>query len=304
VVKSAENAARQIQDVFSNLQIAPVASSLDFSAAVASAQSAAAEITTVFQSINISSAVNIDFSAAVASAQTAATQIAQAFQSISAGGFNDFVNSLAEALNQLPIAANAAAQGISAAINSISFSGLIGQINQAITAFDNMTAAANRAAQAAQNAQSSGGGGSFGSGGLFRGRPGIDANLAWLSDYEFVVRPEAVRHYGIPLLQALNAMQLRFDGFRAGGLNVMHRMAAFRDGGIVLPQIRVPAFAAGGIAGDKSPRSGSSSRPFTIVIGGQSFGGLTAPEDTAKALERAAIRQQLTATGVRPRWNK
>lgn len=120
-------------------------------------------------------------------------------------------------------------------------------------------------------------------GGLFRGRSGVDTNLAWLSDGEFIIRAAAVQRYGLGLLNLINSMQ--FPGFHMGGMMLPRAMP-------------VPAFAAGGLN-----RSGSQ-RTLNLTIGGETFRGLSAPEHVAQQLERAAISRQTSTTGVKPRWSR
>lgn len=54
----------------------------------------------------------------------------------------------------------------------------------------------------------------FAQGGLFRGAPGVDANLIKVTDKEFIVNPESTSKY-LPLLHAINSNTLR--GFASGG---------------------------------------------------------------------------------------
>src|SRR5690606_27903723 len=54
------------------------------------------------------------------------------------------------------------------------------------------------------------------SGGLFRGRPGVDKNIVRLSDMEYVVNARATQQW-LPLLEAINNNKMR--GFSNGGLN-------------------------------------------------------------------------------------
>jgi hypothetical protein len=122
----------------------------------------------------------------------------------------------------------------------------------------------------------------FAGGGLARG-PGSstsDSILAWLSDHEFVVRAQAVKHYGTGLFAALNAMALPKDfmsHFAMGGLA--------RAGG--------NRFAAGGQV--------SAGNPFTLVIDRHSF-NMTAGSDTITALKRYAVASQISSTGRKPRF--
>jgi hypothetical protein len=133
--------------------------------------------------------------------------------------------------------------------------------------------------------------------------------LSWLSNGEFVIRAAAVAYYGSPFFELLNAMRLPQGGFRDGGFNrinhLVERITHFRDGGIVLPQIHLPAFASGGIVSTDAKRAGGGPTSTVHVhIGNKSFGPMTASQDVAKELERAAVRQQVSATGKRPGWNK
>lgn len=132
----------------------------------------------------------------------------------------------------------------------------------------------------------------FAGGGRIRG-PGTgtsDSILARLSNGEYVIRAAAVKHYGPQLLDALNRMRL--PKFNAGGM-VAGVSAALSPGRLMQP---IPAFADGG------PVRGG--RPMTLNIGGESFEGLTAPEDVLDRLGRMATKRHLASAGRKPGWVK
>jgi hypothetical protein len=113
-------------------------------------------------------------------------------------------------------------------------------------------------------------------GGVVRGAPGVDANLAYLSAGEFVMRVAAVQRFGLPFMHSINA-----------GL--------------------APHFAAGGFnAGGMLPALASSSggRPIHLHIDGRSFGPMTASEGVASALERFAVSSQIASAGRKQSWRR
>lgn len=113
-------------------------------------------------------------------------------------------------------------------------------------------------------------------GGLFRG-PGTgtsDSILARVSDGEFLVNAAATR-MNLPLLQAINSMSRPILGAARG-------------------------FAAGGLV---TAAAGSGRDSFTLVIEGQSYGGLSAPAKTAKEMIQYARTSSLMRAGKTPSWN-
>lgn len=125
----------------------------------------------------------------------------------------------------------------------------------------------------------------FARGGPVRG-PGTstsDSIPAWLSRDEFVMRAKARRKYGLAFMNAIN--NLRFDP---------RKFQHFASGGLVMPS---PALAMA--SGDRTP---STRRSFDLVIEGQRFPGLTAPEDTIDNLERYAVSRRISSAGKRPAW--
>jgi hypothetical protein len=157
-----------------------------------------------------------------------------------------------------------------------------------------------RRAKAERDSLGSGGsdsGSAFASGGYVRG-PGSgtsDSIPAWLSNGEFVIRAAAVRQYGVSFLRALNGMRVSPKKFRQGA-------PAFAMGGLVetsLGRMRpaVPALATAGVG----QLPGTS---FNLIIGGETFAGLYAPEGTASALQRYASQASSRSAGRKPGWFK
>jgi hypothetical protein len=128
---------------------------------------------------------------------------------------------------------------------------------------------------------SAGGGGSGGighaaTGGLFVGpRSGTDTNLAWLTSGEYVMSLGAVQKYGTSFMHAINSLDA--PRFASGGLNV------------------------GGVIGGSVS---AAPRVLNLTIEGQSFAGMSVPENTAAALERFAVHSQIASTGRKQSWRR
>lgn len=114
----------------------------------------------------------------------------------------------------------------------------------------------------------------FASGGLFRGRGGVDTNLAWLSDLEYIINPSAVKKYGAGFLDLINSMRFPIRGFAAGGLNITPRI---------------------------STSSVQSNRTFTLALDTRRF-NISGSKSTIDALEREAALRGLASTGIAPGW--
>lgn len=115
-----------------------------------------------------------------------------------------------------------------------------------------------------------------------------DSINARLSHGEFVVQNAAVRKYGVGFLAALNAMRLPVQGFSFGGL--ADALSSLSPGPL--------KFASGGpVVG-----GGSSTRPFNLVIGGQTFTGLLAPKDVGDKMVTYARGQAMRNAGTKPSW--
>jgi hypothetical protein len=190
---------------------------------------------------------------------------------------------------QLPSALQSAAATISSVMSSIadSVASTLARIEEALS----------RARAAASEASSLGGGGGsgegFATGGYVRGSGSgtSDSIPAWLSNGEFVIRAAAVRQYGLSFLRAVNGMRLNPGRMKLG-------MPAFALGGLVDTSSRLsPLPAVGG-------GSGMSGAPVNLFIGGESFGTVYAPENTAAALQRYAASAQTRSLGRKPGWYK
>ncbi|MDB5555433.1 MAG: tail tape measure protein core region [Rhizobium sp.] len=136
-------------------------------------------------------------------------------------------------------------------------------------------------------------GNAFAGGGHVRG-PGTgtsDSILARLSDNEFVHTARAVAYYGTDFMHAVNNLRLPKDMFRG-----------FNMGGLVnalTPAPMLPRFAEGGIVFAPARSSSPSSRGdhFTLVIGNESFHGLSAGDDVLDRLKQRAVKSRLASTG-------
>lgn len=140
----------------------------------------------------------------------------------------------------------------------------------------------------------SGGGGNttlgYAGGGQVRG-PGTstsDSIPARLSRGEFVIRAQAVKHYGAELFAALNGMRAPLPKFSFGGAVIANPGLRFAQGGMV-----------GGGRGD-----GGSFATINLSIGDETFPGLMAPRDTAFQLVRYAQSEKIRRAGKRPGWWK
>jgi ElaB/YqjD/DUF883 family membrane-anchored ribosome-binding protein len=102
----------------------------------------------------------------------------------------------------------------------------------------------------------------------------------WLSNEEWVIQADAVRHYGQAFMAAVNGMRFPRSGFSMGGM----------IGSGVAP-VRL---ATGGPV--------SPGRPIDLTIFGETFRGLTAPQDVASDLVAFATHQQYTRAGRKPLW--
>ncbi len=221
------------------------------------------------------------------------------------------------ALDGIPEAAAQAARGVTAAFAGLAgtlrtvFSGVVAAITSELRSLESSVKAIisrliaelrrlQAAIRAARAAASSSGGDSQGlaRGGRVRG-PGTsssDSIPIWASAGEFMVRASAVKHYGADLFAALNSMRLSKDAI-AG----MRRMA---QGGFVSP-LAVPAMAGFAAGGDIAvPATGPSGRPITLMIGGEAFEGLFAPDDVADRLVRAISVKRIRSTGNSPVWRR
>lgn len=162
------------------------------------------------------------------------------------------------------------------------FDGLIQKVKDLLTAIGLLSGGSNQLSKDAGIDDI----GKFAGGGLFRGRSGVDTNLALLTDGEFIVKRSRVRELGVGFLNRLNQGRGRFAGaFNTGGL-----VGSFAGAGAPV------RFAEGGLNG------GNAGRPLTLVIGDQEFNGLTVQDDTANRMSRYASRRGIRSTGRKPLW--
>lgn len=202
------------------------------------------------------------------------------------------ITALAETLwNGIVEAANGAVDSIKAYWQE--FVGWITDLfNQVKSAADALW---NSLPEGLRNLLSGGGGdaaaavGGFAGGGQVRGRGTgtSDSILAWLSNNEFVHRAAAVRKYGVGFMHAINNLTFPKDLIRG-----------FADGGLVsLNPIIAPSpilrFADGGEV--NAPRNA-----LTLVLDGQSYGGLLAPDDVFESLKKHAVQKSLSPR--KPNW--
>lgn len=136
---------------------------------------------------------------------------------------------------------------------------------------------------------STGGGGGYAGGGYISG-PGTgtsDSIPAWLSNGEYVLRSAAVNRLPLSFLNALNSGRFDLADLLRRFMNSQMRFAA---GGMVrLPKLSLSGLSAASAGGPMSS--------VTLVIGGDSFGGLTGPADTISRLERAIKAKRVRSTG-------
>lgn len=168
--------------------------------------------------------------------------------------------------------------GIESVKNAIS--GVISRVKDAIASIKAMFSAENNQGAKANYLKKAGGG-------YIRG-PGTgtsDSIPAYLSNGEFVIRAAAVRKYGAQLFASLNGLRLSPNA-----------IGRFAMGGLVgLPAAPMAALPAA---------AGGPSSSLTLVLDGQSFGGLTGSPDTIKSLERAVRAQRIRAAGLPNRYDR
>lgn len=144
---------------------------------------------------------------------------------------------------------------------------------------------------------SAGGGGGGGSGQNFReggkvrgpGTSTSDSIPAWLSNNEYVVRAKAVRKYGTAFMNAINR----------GALDPERIIRGFAQGGSPFANL-APAMRFAPVDGGSG---GSDGGTLNLTLGDQTFSGLRIPDrDTADALSRYVVQQQMTSGGRKPSW--
>lgn len=218
----------------------------------------------------ISTAVNI--AGDVAGATDIANKLVQPFI--------DARNRIAEVVRTYGDVAREGFNSVSGAINNLA-ADINRQINAILTNLRRAIAEARRlrasaAASSSSRTVSKAAGGHI----IGAGTSTSDSIPAWLSNGEFVIRAAAVRKYGVGFFKMLNGMTANF---KKNGL------PAFATGGFVnasVGAIAPVALSAGAV------RSG-----FTLVIGGETFSGLSGPSDTIMLLEQAVKTSKIRSTG-------
>lgn len=204
--------------------------------------------------------------------------------------FNGVGPAVSAAFSEAQAAISAAMASATASVQSACAS-MISSL-QAVAAAAREAAAAIAAANAAESSSSSSSQG-FARGGYVSG-PGTgtsDSILARLSDGEFVMKARAVRKYGLNLMAAINSGRFKVPKFNTGGL-----VSAMQSG----LSSMTPSFSMPGVP--DASGNGSSGRPLTLVLDGQSYTGLTAQEETARALEKLSTKATLRSAGRKPTW--
>ncbi len=139
------------------------------------------------------------------------------------------LTTVSDPLTQLGQALTSATSNLTAFSNAAS--PLAQQLDAVSTAAGGLASALSEAASAARAGGGSGGSSSeappFARGGQVFGTPGIDQIPAWLTNLEFVMKPEAVRYYGADFMHRINQMRLPKD--------------------IHWPRLTLPKFNAGGL---------------------------------------------------------
>jgi TP901 family phage tail tape measure protein len=157
---------------------------------------------------------------------------------------------------------------------------------KALEAWYRKVAAAARAAAAARvsgpggSVSGSGDADGFASGGLFRGRPGIDTNLAWLTDKEYIINPRSVQKLGVGVLDYINRLG-KLPGFAMGGL--------FEANASPVAATRLRA----------DPIGGSMTVNFDLGDG-VVIGPFSSTPDVARSVVEAASRKAQLATTRKP----
>lgn len=143
-------------------------------------------------------------------------------------------------------------------------------------------------------------------GGYQRG-PGTavsDSFLSWISNGEFIVNAAATRVFR-PLLEAINKGITPWGGkgapgFALGGIATATRAPFFTNAG---GRSLFPSGRRGSLANLK-PTAGFSSggRPFTLVIDGRTFGGMTASDDVINDFIQFARGAKMRSLGKKPSY--
>lgn len=174
--------------------------------------------------------------------------------------------------------------GIEAGIRTVmsAIAGVVDAIGSAAQSLASLLGAAGSSVGAAAAGTTAG----FARGGLVRGGGSStsDSIPARLSNGEFVMSARAVSNLGVGTLHALNGAR----GFALGGLVTL-------PGRLERAPLRL---AGGGLV----RAGGGHGATINLTIGGESFRGLSAPDEVAAHMQRFARGRQMTAGGTKPSW--
>jgi phage-related protein len=137
----------------------------------------------------------------------------------------------------------------------------------------------------------------FAPGGQVRGPSGIDVIPARLTAGEFVVRMQAVQHYGADLFHALNQMALPMDLLRGYSLGGIVSAVAERFSPPMMGRSPLMLAAGGAVLG-----GGGVSNSLTLSLDGQSFTMGVSPGEVFDKLSRHARASAIRSAGRRPSW--
>ena len=255
---------------------------------------------------------------------SAIDQIGQAFQNAGQAkdAFIQNLQQLSSAAQGLASPFTQAASEIGSAFQQMA-SGIASSMQEAIASLQELTAAAREAAAAAQEAgaaasgagEGGGGGGDlFGgyTGGLLKGKGGIDKNLGMFTAGEYLMQRKATKYWGVGFMHMVNNMR-KLDlartlagsvrGFNLGGLvdgmartvpMPMPAMAMANQPQIVT--VRVPAYQQGGAVERRVA--------VDLSIGGKLVGTVHTSEQTAQHLQRLSSHAKVVSTGAVPNWRR
>jgi TP901 family phage tail tape measure protein len=247
--------------------------------------------------------------------------------SASTGGVEEVWSELIDRLSSgLAGAVEALAAGFSSLTSTVTSSvdSMIADINRLIARVEAAIAALRRLQSARASSGGSGGGSSqgFATGGHFRGEgtSKSDSNVIRVSDGEYIVRTDAVRHYGVAFFDALNQMRLAkdriastFGGDMSATLGAATRsirrsldgLRQFNTGGLVeamnqsFQPLAVPAFQ--GAAPADVSTSARSGRPFILQLpDGRQIEAGTIRQSAVSELADHAARVSMSSGGRLP----
>lgn len=136
----------------------------------------------------------------------------------------------------------------------------------------------------------------FASGGQVGGKPGIDTNLIAATRGEFIHNTDAVQHYGVSFMQALNSK--RIPKFALGGM-----IGAVSNIGAGM----IPAYASGGLVSFEGNGNGNSGGTQMAQVhfhapDGRTIGKGIGDRDLVEGLQRFSTAGSRYSTGKAQSW--